>query len=172
MSQAGQWVTGSLSYVETLTGNNTGTPVGVDANQNINIIGTGSVQVEGNESTNTLTISVNDAGFTWNVIAISTATLVSGNGYIANYSGTCVMTLPSTASSIIGDTIKITGMNTNSGWKVAQNASQLINFSTITTTTGTSGYLESTYITDSIELLYIATNTWQVISAVGNIKYN
>ena len=56
------------------------------------------------------------------------------------------------------------------GWKVAQNASQVIHFLSSNTTTGTSGSLASTTRYDGVELVCSATNTdWVVVSAMGNI---
>ena len=53
------------------------------------------------------------------------------NGYVASNAAQVVLTLP--VASIIGDTIKIQGKGTG-GWKVAQNAGQLIHFNSSTTT--------------------------------------
>ncbi len=170
MSQAGQIVSLTGSLIGTLTGNSGGA-VGPDGSTNINIVGSGGVVVAGDPGTHTLTISISGGGLTWNVITTSSAALVAGNGYIANYVSTCVLTLPSTVSSTVGDTIKVTGINNPNGWKIAQNASQTIFFSTALTTTGVAGYLASTQVTDSVEMVYVATNEWQVVSSVGNVTY-
>ena len=50
-----------LAATETFTGN-TGGPVGPDAAQNINLVGTGNINVAGNPSTHTLTISRSGGG--------------------------------------------------------------------------------------------------------------
>lgn len=52
---------GNIETAETLTGN-TGGPVGPDANQNINVVGTGNVLVTGTPLNNTLTISRTGGG--------------------------------------------------------------------------------------------------------------
>ena len=90
------------------------------------------------------------------------------NGYIANNASQVSLSLP--ASSIIGDTIKVQGKGTG-GWRVAQNAGQTIYFNSLISTTGTSGYIESTQRYNSVELVCItANNDWAVNSASGNIQ--
>jgi hypothetical protein len=171
MSQAGMWLPGG-NYLATLTGNSGGA-VGPDSAANINIIGAGGVTVTGDGSDNTLTITGGggSGGLTWAVVTGSTQSMSSNHGYIVNYSGTCVLSLPSLSS--VGDIITITGINNNTGWMIAQATGQNIFFSTINTTSGSSGYLESTYITDTVTMVCTAANTkWQVISSVGNITYN
>lgn len=107
----------------------------------------------------------------WTVVTSSTQTAAVNSGYIANYSGTCVITLPST--SAVGSIIRVTGMNTATGWKIAQNSGNTIFFGTVTTTPGATGYLESSAIYDSIELLCNTANAdWIVLSSIGNISYN
>jgi hypothetical protein len=93
------------------------------------------------------------------------------NGYITNYSsGLVTLVLPTTISA--GATMRIAGLS-SSGWKLTQNASQLIHFGTATTTTGTAGYLASTQACDSIELVCaVANTTFIVVSSIGNITYN
>src|SRR5215470_2549045 len=61
-------------------------------------------------------------GFTWSVITADQTAAVN-NGYICNKSGLLTLTLPTTAAA--GTLIEVTGMNTNLGWKIAQNASQV-----------------------------------------------
>lgn len=106
-------------------------------------------------------------GFTWTVITANTGMAVN-NGYIANKAGTAILTLP--ASAAVGDIIRVTGINTATGWQIAQNSGQTIYFGTFNTTTGTGGSLASTQIRDTIELVCVATNTdWNVLSSIGNI---
>jgi len=171
MSQAGKYLLlNGGSAISTLTGNS-GLAVGPNGSSNIDIVGSGIITVVGNPATNTLTISSSASSiFTWNVVTDASQNLVANNGYIANNAGVSTMTLPAVAT--VGDTIKVTGMNNATGWKVAQNAGQSINISTVTTTVGASGYLQSSGTSDCIELLCIIANTgWQVISVVGNITY-
>jgi hypothetical protein len=59
---------------------------------------------------------------------------------------------------------------TASGWKIAQNASEVIHFGNIDTTVGVAGYIQSTLARDSVELICCVTdNEWNVVSSVGNI---
>jgi hypothetical protein len=109
-------------------------------------------------------------GFTWSVITANQTADV-GNGYICNKSGLLTLTLP--ASSAAGDIIEVTGMNTAVGWRIAQGSGQTIHFGTMDTTTGASGYLESTAIYDSVKIVCNITNTdWIVLSSEGNITVN
>ncbi len=108
----------------------------------------------------------------WNVVsATGTQSMAAYNGYITNYSsGLVTLVLPTTISA--GATMRIAGLS-SSGWKLTQNASQLIHFGTATTTTGTAGYLASTQACDSIELVCaVANTTFIVVSSIGNITYN
>ena len=57
-------------------------------------------------------------------------------------------------------------------WKIAQNASQQIQFGNVTTTSGTGGSLTSSAAGDCIKLVCITANTlWEVQSVQGNINY-
>lgn len=112
-------------------------------------------------------------GFTWTVTT-SSASIVAGNGYLANNSTLLTMTLP--ASGSIGDTFRIAAINTSFGaWKIAQNANQYIYLGATQTTVGTSGYLESSAFGDAVECVCIVSGSstgWMVMSSVGNILYN
>lgn len=108
-------------------------------------------------------------GFTWSAPTVN-ATMVVNNGYIANKAGLLTLTLPATAS--LGDMIRVTGINTAVGWRIAQNALQQIWYGTSFTGIGAGGYLESTAIRDSVELVCVVAGTstvWNVLSSVGNI---
>lgn len=89
------------------------------------------------------------------------------NGYITNNAGLCTVTLPSTAS--VGQLVQISGQGAG-GWKLAQNASQLIIFNSNVTTTGTGGSLASSLTNDNITVMCtVANTTWLVIHSQGNI---
>lgn len=114
-----------------------------------------------------ITINAVGSGVTWNEITGTSASMAVNNGYIANNAGLVTLTLPTTAAQ--GSTIYVTGKGAG-GWKIAQNASQLINIGTATTTTGTGGSLASTNTFDSLMLVCItANNNWNVLNVVGNI---
>jgi hypothetical protein len=111
-------------------------------------------------------------GFSWALTTVD-ASMVAGNGYIANKAGLLTMTLP--ATSAIGDVIAITGINNATGWKIAQNANQIIHFGTIATTTGATGFLASAATRDTVTMVCVvagASAEWNVINSVGNISYN
>jgi len=106
-------------------------------------------------------------GLTWTVTDTN-ASIVEGNGYIANKAGLLTMTLPATAS--VGDTFAITNINTAVGWRIAQNADGYIRFGNTLTTTGVGGYLEATALGDTVECICIVEDDgWLVISSIGNI---
>jgi hypothetical protein len=110
------------------------------------------------------------SGTAWSVIT-SSQNAVINNGYICNAAGTVTVTLPTTAAA--GTQLAIAGMNNATGWKLAQNASQHIFFGATSTTVGTGGFLASTAIYDSVNLVCNVANTsWIVISSIGNITVN
>ena len=101
-------------------------------------------------------------------------TIVSGtsqsaavnNMYVSNNAGLCTVTLPSSAA--VGDEIRVGGLGAG-GWKLAQNASQLVNFGNAVTTTGTGGSIASQNQYDSIHVKCVVTNTtWIVLASQGN----
>lgn len=113
------------------------------------------------------TINATGGGFTWNDVTGTSDTFVASNGYITNNAGLVTITLPATCA--VGDTFRIAGLGAG-GWKVAQNASQLIHFGNMDTTTGTGGSLASTNRYDCVEFLCVVTNNeYLVLSSVGNI---
>jgi len=113
------------------------------------------------------TVSSGGGGITWNEITGTTGNAEADNGYIANNSSLVTITLPSTCA--VGKTIRIAGSGAG-GWKLAQNASQVIYFGDMNTTTGTGGYLASVYRYDQVEILCItADTTFTVIGSMGDI---
>lgn len=156
-----------IGGVATLTGNSGGAvspSVG-----NINVVGSGAITVTGNPGTSTLTISSSAGGFTWSVITAN-QTAVVANGYICNKAGTLALALPATAA--IGDVIRVTGINTATGWSITQAANQQIFFGTSATTLGATGTVTSINIRDSIELVCVvagASTIWNCVSMVGNV---
>jgi hypothetical protein len=107
-------------------------------------------------------------GITWSIKTSDLNPMVVDNGYIANKAGLLTFTLPTTCA--VGKTLRVTGMNTDVGWRIAQNASQIIHFGTSTTTTGAGGYIESTKMHDSVELVCcVADLEFIIVSSTGNI---
>jgi len=83
-----------------------------------------------------------------------------------------LLTLLLPAVSSPGDYFRVAGMNTALGWKIAQNAGNQIFYDAANTTAGITGYLASSAICDSVELVCITANAnWQVVGSTGNITY-
>lgn len=115
-----------------------------------------------------ITINAVGGGLTWTVVTGTSQAGVASNGYIANNAGQVVVTLP--ATSAVGDTIAVTGINNATGWKVAQNAGNQIFFGNVSTTAGTGGSLASAATRDVVYLVCTSTNAnWQVVTSIGNI---
>ena len=105
---------------------------------------------------------------TWTVVTGTSQAGAVNNGYIANNAGTVTVTLP--ATSAVGDSIAVTGINNATGWKLAQNAGNQIFFGSSSTTSGATGYLQSSATRDAVTLICTSTNAnWQVLSSIGNI---
>ena len=112
--------------------------------------------------------SLGAGGIIWSIITADLDPMVVGNGYICNKAGLLTLTLPTTVA--VGTVLRVTGMNTDAGWKVAQSANQQIHFSGSSTTIGAGGSLASTLKRDSIELVCVVADLeWNITSAVGNI---
>jgi hypothetical protein len=109
-------------------------------------------------------------GMVWAANANASITLAINTGYILTHTSLQTCTLPVTAA--VGSIIGIVGQGTGL-WKIAQNASQYINFAGSVTTTGTGGYLSSNNANDCVELIcVVANNGWTVRSSVNNITFN
>lgn len=105
----------------------------------------------------------------WTVVTGATQAISVDNGYIANRgAGVVAFTLPATAA--VGSIVRITGLQSGSGWTLAQNANQYIEMVGSSTTVGTGGSLASTGDNDSIHLVCaVADVGWVCISSMGNI---
>lgn len=116
---------------------------------------------------NTITVTATGAGFTWNTVAGTSASMAVENAYIPNNAGLVTLTLPVTAA--VGDSIVVTGKGAG-GWRIAQNAGQTIYFGTATSTTGATGHIDSTLARDTVEIVCVtANNDFNVIYSIGNI---
>jgi len=108
------------------------------------------------------------AEITWNDVTGTSQAAAVNNGYVANNAGLVTVTLPATAA--VGQAVAISGSGAG-GWKLAQNASQLINFLAVATTAGTGGYISSVTRYDCIVVRCIVANTtWVVEQAVGTLE--
>ena len=117
----------------------------------------------------TLSANAGTPGITWNEVTGTSQTAAVNNGYITNNASLVTVTLPSTAA--VGSIVRIGGKGAG-GWRLSQNASGIIHFGNVDTTTGTGGYLASANRYDTVELVCIvANNEWVVLSSSGNITY-
>lgn len=118
----------------------------------------------------TITLASTGGGISWVDVTGTSASMVVNTGYLADNAGLVTLTLPSTAVQF--SVIQVAGFGAG-GWKVAQNASQSIQFgSAAATTTGVSGSLASTNRYDCITLLAVvggSSTTWLVTESIGNI---
>lgn len=116
-----------------------------------------------------ITVSVPGAIVNWQVITADLNPMVVGNGYICNKAGLLALTLPSTAA--VGTVLRITGINTDLGWTIAQGAGQQIHFAGgISTTAGAGGSVSSVLKRDCIELVCVVVDTeWNCVSMSGNV---
>lgn len=124
---------------------------------------------------NELTARINGAnvalgagvGFSWVEVTGTSQAGAVNTGYILNNAGLVTLTIPSTAP--VGSVLRVAGKGAG-GWRIAQNASEIIHFGNQDTTTGTGGRLDSTNRYDSVELLCTVADTeWTVLSSVGNV---
>jgi hypothetical protein len=126
----------------------------------------GGTGIDTSGSGNTITITSTAAGFAWNEITGTSSGLLIDNGYIANNAALVTLTLPTTG--VIGDTIQIVGKGTGL-YRIAQNAGQIINFVSTSTSSGVGGSLTSIEQFASIELVCTTANTnWTVVDSAGN----
>lgn len=107
-------------------------------------------------------------GVTWNYVTGTTQAMAVGQGYLVNNVAQVVLTLPVTAAQLT--VMRVKGMGAG-GWKIAQNAGQFIGWDeTDNTTTGITGYLESTDDFDAVEIICTTADTvWQILTTKGNV---
>jgi hypothetical protein len=108
-------------------------------------------------------IGASNLGGPWNEVTSTSASMRTGNNYVANNAALVTLTLPS--SSSLGDFIVVVGKGAGL-YKIAQNASQVIRTGTTDTTTGTGGSLTATNRYDCICLRCITANTEWVIERI------
>lgn len=103
----------------------------------------------------------------WTEVTGTSQSMAVTKGYIANNAGLVTLTLPDTAA--VGSIVAVVGQGAG-GWKIAQNASEVIHFGSVNTTTGTGGSLASTNRYDCVELICTVANTeWVERNSVGTI---
>lgn len=106
----------------------------------------------------------------WNPVTANINMSTNAN-YLTISGGTLVLTLPTVSN--FGDMITVKGYG-STGWKIAQNAGQIINICDQVTTLGATGYINSTDANDSVTLVCNVANTnWTNVGAPqGNIDWN
>ncbi len=105
----------------------------------------------------------------WVQISASQA-LAKNTGYFCIApGGALALSLPSTASSTIGDLIEVT-LDGATSWTITQAAGQQIQYNNLGTTVGVGGSLASTDQGNTIKMVYQATGKWNVISALGTLE--
>ena len=86
--------------------------------------------------------------------------------YVANNAALVTLTLPATAA--LGTEMRVMGLGAG-GWKIAQNASQLIHFGNTDTTTGVAGAISSKHRYDTLMIkCVVADTTFDVVASQGN----
>lgn len=106
-----------------------------------------------------ITIAASGGGFTYNVVSGTSQTAVAANAYILNNAGATTVTLPATASSSVGDTVKIKGRSA-AAWVIQAAAGQTITMGSASSSVA--GTLTASAGTDSIQLVYVAADEWSV----------
>lgn len=110
-------------------------------------------------------------GFSWTEVVSVFEMMLPDRGYVANNALQVVLVLPVTAS--IGDRIMVQGKGAG-GWRISQNAGQIIHFGSSDTTLGVGGFILSTHQYDSVQLVCITTDTdWAVLTGpMGTLTVN
>jgi hypothetical protein len=112
-----------------------------------------------------ITINATGAGLAFVSVAGTIQTAVANTTYALNNAGATTVTLPTTASSTLGDTIKIKGASA-APWIIQANTGQVISFGSVSSTAA--GTATSAAGTNSMQLMYIASNLWSVDWALSS----
>ncbi len=118
-------------------------------------------------SLKTLFDELQAGAFNADAVTTTTQQAPANASYIANNAGLVTVTLPTTAA--VGSRVRVIGVGAG-GWRVAQNANQLVHNSAAATTTGTGGSLSSSNRYNAVELVCVVANTeWDVVSSEGTL---
>ncbi|RYC70653.1 right-handed parallel beta-helix repeat-containing protein [Spirosoma sordidisoli] len=101
------------------------------------------------------------------VVLTSSATGSPNTKYVANSSSLITITLPADSAIQVGEQVSIRGMGTG-GWRLAQNAGQVIHGAS-DTTTGTGGYVQSQSRYDTVVVEKIAANEFSIVANRGTL---
>lgn len=105
-------------------------------------------------------------GLTWVTVTDTAASGTANTGFVTDNVARVQITLPVYAE--VGDAFQVNGKGSG-GWRITQIAGQRIIFGNATTTTGASGYMESSLANDVVGCRFLGSNIWEVSFSVGNI---
>jgi hypothetical protein len=106
-------------------------------------------------------------GTAWSVISANQSVTGADAGYLTNAGSQVVVTLPLT--SAVGDSVQLVA-HSAAGWRLAQLMGQTVYVGNTSTTPGSSGYIESTDVGDSVELVCVVANTtWREVDMQGSL---
>lgn len=112
-------------------------------------------------------LSSSNIGIVSWVTATASLTAAVNTGYVVDIAIPGLLSIQLPASSVLGDTIEITGVSAG-GWSITQgNAADQIIFGNQSSTLGVAGHIDSTNRYDSIRMVCYANHVWKVLSAVG-----
>lgn len=116
----------------------------------------------------TRTLSTTGTGFNLAWYTVTTNTLMqTSSGYFANSGSLLSLTLPTVAA--VGDALAVSGRGAGL-WVLNQNASQSVNFGSLTTTSGIGGSITATNRYDALILVCsVANSQWNVLSSEGQL---
>lgn len=150
------WTTGDLLYA---SGSNTLAKLGIGSTGNVLTVAAGVPSWAAPAG----------GGITWTNVTGTSQAMAINSGYVASNASLVTLTLPSTAA--VGSVIQVMGAGAGL-WKIAQNASQLIRFGNVTTTTGTGGSLSAQLQFDAVQLVCIvADTTWSTFAPSATLAY-
>jgi len=113
-----------------------------------------------------ITVASIGGGVGWVDATNASYTIAVSTGYTANRGTLITFTLP--AASVYGSVFEIVGKGLGL-YTIAQGASQMIHFGSVTSTTGAGGTVSSILQYDCIRLVCtVADLEWAVLGAVGN----
>lgn len=138
--------------------------VSPDGGGNFTIAGSGGISIDSTTPANGMTIGSNSGAFTWNRITGTSAAMVAGNGYILANNATTTVSLPSSGTNALGDTIKIVALIPDC--IVTQDANQQIAIGGAFSTFGATGTItcdSSVGFYNSITLICVQTVLSQFI---------
>lgn len=118
------------------------------------------------DASGTVALVGGSASLIYNSVSGTSQAAVAGNAYILNNAAATTVTLPTTGSSTIGDTIKIKGRS-SAAWIIQANTGQIITDGSVSSSTV--GTATSALGTDSIQLVYVAANEWSVDWALSSL---